>query len=300
MANLVSALALGTRPALSTRRSLLPSRPAPTRAVPLEPETGKTVSLDAQQLISMARVGSATVSPDGILAVFEVKEYDFAEKKFDQQLWLMDLAAAETASDEELREHKHLTLLTSGAQQKFTSVSSPVFSPCGQFVAFLSDRTNETTAVWAIPVRGPGEARLLKMFPLSVSDLTWSAATGGIIVSASVYVDVAAAEAGGDAMAATAKRDKALEDGNKKLGGLNAVLFKRLPVREWDRWLDAKMKHPFFLPVKPAAAGGGYVAEDGAAVDLLLGAPTAVPSGAFGGSEDWALSSRGTPRSWVT
>ena len=64
-------------------------------------------------------------------------------------------------------------------------------------------------------------------------------------------------------------------------------------MREWDRWLDAKMNHPFFLPLTPSSssASPAYVAAEGAvAVDLLEGAPSAVPSGAFGGSEDWAVS----------
>ena len=112
------------------------------------------------------------------------------------------------------------------------------------------------------------------------------------MVSASVYVDEQGATEA-DAMTATAARDEELASG--KFGGLNAVLFKRLPIREWDRWLDAKMAHPFFVPViaDPNPASNGYIAEDGPAADLLAAVPTSVPSGAFGGSEDWTLSSQG-------
>ena len=48
-----------------------------------------------------------------------------------------------------------------------------------------------------------------------MGDLTWSHAAGGIIVSASVYVDQEAADAaaaGKDPMVETVARDKALED----------------------------------------------------------------------------------------
>ena len=33
----------------------------------------------------------------------------------------------------------------------------------------------------------------------------------------------------------TSERDAALKDKDDKLGGLNAVLYDRLPIREWDR-----------------------------------------------------------------
>ena len=66
-----------------------------------------------------------------------------------------------------------------------------------------------------------------------MSDLKWHREAGGITVAANVYVDDAAleGEGGGDAMAATAKRDKALAD-KEALGGLDAVVFKKLPIRE--------------------------------------------------------------------
>ena len=62
-------------------------------------------------------------------------------------------------------------------------------------------------------------------------------------------------------------------------------------MREWDRWMDAKMRHPFHFRVEPCQAHG-YKAADAPAVDLIAAAPTAVPHGR-GGSEDWSLSCRG-------
>lgn len=230
-------------------------------------------------------MGAAVLAPDDKLAVFGVRQYDFEAKKWTDSLYLMNMSKAQAMSDEELQQHAHLTHLASNAK-------CPVFSPCGNYIAFLSDRgESKVSAVWITPVRGPGEPKLLKEFPLPVGDLTWAKA--GIVVSAQVYVDQQAADAtaaGEDPMAATAVRDKALKDDT--LGGLNAVIFKRLPVREWDRWLDAKMSHPFFLPVSSTSSRGYTAAEQ--ATDLLAGAPTAVPSGAFGGTEDWAVASSGS------
>jgi len=276
---------------------LLPTRPEPLHVVAPPPDAAGAagVPLDARRLVGMSRVGSASVSPDGSLAAFEVREYNFEVKKFDEQLWLMDLRVAEKASPEDLRAKKHLTQLTAGSQHGWSSANTPVWSPCGRFVAFLSDRSTGTdpakTCVWITPATVPGGARLLAAFPLPVGDLTWPhGAAGGLVVSASVYVGPGAPPA--DPMGDTAARDAVLADADGKLGGLDAVLFRRLPVREWDRWLDGKMKHPFFVRVG-VGTDGHYRADGAEAVDVLRGVPTAVPAGAFGGSGDWALSLAG-------
>lgn len=271
-------------------RSLLPSRPVPST---IDKQTSEAAGvLTPQAMVDMTRVGASTVSPDGSLAAFEVREYDSVAKKFDAQLWLADLSAAATMADGALAAHEHLTLLMSGKQRDFSSANTPQFSPCGEFIAFLSDR-GDHSAVWLLPTRRPGEARLLKSFAVPVSDLSWTL-NGLLTVSASVYVDEAADGAIGEAaMIATAARDKALQD-DEALGGLNAVLLKRLPMREWDRWLDGKMRHPFAFRAVACSSQGYRVAEE-PAIDLISAVPTAVPSGASGGSEDWSISTNG----WV-
>ena len=129
--------------------------------------------------------------------------------------------------------------------------------------------------------------------PNQVSDLEWNHDAGGIVVSAAVYVDAAGASTGGlAAMEATAARDKELKD-DKALGGLNAVVFKRLPIRQWDAWLNAKMPHPFFVKLEADSTSPVGFRTAAPAIDLLSAVPTAVPSGAFGGAEDWALSKTG-------
>jgi len=115
-----------------------------------------------------------------------------------------------------------------------------------------SSEKKKKTSVWILPVRGPGEASLLKEFPIDVGNLEWCHGAGGLVVSASVYVDDIASETykknetekKDGIMTHTVKRDAASSE-KEENGGLNAVLFKRLPMREWDRWLDAKLSHPF-------------------------------------------------------
>lgn len=289
-------------------RSMLPSRPAP-----ISTTTPPNQQLDAKTLIGTTRIGQTTISPDGRRAIFEVRQYDFSHKKFDNQLWLIsDLSALSALSEESLKNHEHLQQLTSGREHGWTTANAPNFSPCGGYVAFLSNRPtgnkgggDTKTSVWIVPVDGPGEAKLLREFPISVGDLDWSHGTGssdsGITVSASVYVDQDTKRKPEDTtepMKRTADRDEELAD-DEKQGGLNAVLYKRLPIREWDRWLDSKMAHPFYFPVTKNAAGQYTCPTTTTANntinsnDLLSGVPTAVPSGAFGGSEDWSISSLG-------
>ena len=73
-------------------RTLLPSRPSPSKPAPTPLTEGPTV-LDGSRLVDMARVGATAISPDGSLACFEVRQYDWSTKKFDAQLWLADLPA---------------------------------------------------------------------------------------------------------------------------------------------------------------------------------------------------------------
>jgi len=285
-------------------RSSLPSRPVPrmrdtqrTTATTTAQESSSSSAqkkiLDAERLIGMTRVGAAVVSPDGTSAVFSVSEYDFDAKKSNQQLWMADLARAATLDDDAMRKDEHLRKIAEGKQHNWASISSPQFSPCGNQLIFLSNRASKDkkTAVWGMPVDGPGEASLLAEFPMAVGDLEVTQ-HGGLVVSASVYVDQEAAdETKKDSMTATADRDKALSE-EDALGGLNAVLYQKLPIREWDRWLDAKMAHPFYIPAEDESSSVlSFNASK--AEDLLGGVPTAVPSGAFGGSEDWSISVQG-------
>ena len=96
--------------------------------------------------------GTTTVAPDGRRAVLSTKEYDFQAKKFDETLWMVDLDKAAALGDDALRKHEHLTPLVSG------SASAPCWSPCGEWIAFLSDREDGNddknkakTAVWLLP-----------------------------------------------------------------------------------------------------------------------------------------------------
>jgi len=74
------------------------------------------------------------------------------------------------------------------------------------------------------------------------------------------------------------------------------MLFSSLPVRQWDRWLDAKMPHLFSLSLDARKPDGAFPGLEGTIeasstpVDLLRGLATACPSAPFGGVEDFSVS----------
>ena len=89
------------------RRNFLPSRPVPSKLLPNS--NNAKHPMDVQDLIGMTRVGGASVAPDGSLATFGVRNYDFDKKKWVDEVYLMDMAKAEAESEEELVAHSHLT-----------------------------------------------------------------------------------------------------------------------------------------------------------------------------------------------
>src|SRR5206468_11748209 len=95
---------------------------------------------------------------------------------------------------------KTLRQLTSVKHQ---TDSSPVWSPDGRTVAFVSNRSG-SQQIWTIRVDG-GEARQLRQFPVDAANLRWSPTGTHIAFSADVYPDAADLEA-------TAKRDKEKAD----------------------------------------------------------------------------------------
>ena len=56
----------------------------------------------------MSRVGGASVTPDKTLASFGVRQYDFEGKKWSDNLYIMDIVKAESASEDELQQHEDI------------------------------------------------------------------------------------------------------------------------------------------------------------------------------------------------
>jgi len=124
--------------------------PAAVRA-----QTGATPTID--QLISLKRAGSPTISPNGQWVAYTVRETNWDENAYHTEIWLADAKTAETRQ------------LTSNTKKSSTS---PAWSPDSKLLAFATDR-DEKRQIYVIDPRG-GEARKLTSAEEGVGGFAWA------------------------------------------------------------------------------------------------------------------------------
>lgn len=221
------------------------------------PDLTRPHPFSVHDMVRMERLGDPKPSPDGKWIVFTRQTWDPDANKTTTNLWLVSMDGTE------------LRQLTTA---KYMADTSPVWSPDGQTVAFVSNRSG-SQQIWTIRPDG-GEAQQLTSFPVDVDNLRWSPAGTHIAFTAEVYPDADLDE--------TARRDKEKADNPVK-----AMKFDRLFIRRWDTWFDGKRRHIFVLPVKQSSGGWEMT---GPPLDLMQGIDADSPTRPFGGSEeyDWS------------
>jgi dipeptidyl aminopeptidase/acylaminoacyl peptidase len=134
-------------------------------------QTRPTITLD--EFLNAADITAARISPDGTSAVVEITTPDWQNNRFSKDLWLYTPAAG-------------LKPLTHTGHD-----SSPLFSPDGRFLAFLSDRPlpnadqpekDQPARIWIIPTTG-GEAFPLYREPLDPHTFAWTPDSKDILLS---------------------------------------------------------------------------------------------------------------------
>jgi dipeptidyl aminopeptidase/acylaminoacyl peptidase len=93
-----------------------------------------------EEVISLRNAGEIAISPDGAVIAFTVQTTDWSDNRFDTEIWL-------------IKNGMEPYQLTNNPKN---SSSSPIFSPDGKWLAFLSDRGNKSQ-VYVLRLSG-GEA----------------------------------------------------------------------------------------------------------------------------------------------
>jgi dipeptidyl aminopeptidase/acylaminoacyl peptidase len=204
-----------------------------------------------RDLVAFDRISEPAVSPDGKSVVFTVSTLDLEANGRRTDLWVVGIDGSNP---------RQIT-------RDPASDSSPLWSPDGKWIWFLSSRSG-SSQVWKIPTDG-GEARQAAKLPLDVGSFRLSPDGTKLAVSMEVFLDTTLDE--------TAKR---LEE--KAKSKASGRLFDRLLYRHWDTWKDGRRSHLFVLS-----------SEGGDPVDVMKAMDADAPSKPFGGSEEYTFTKDG-------
>jgi dipeptidyl aminopeptidase/acylaminoacyl peptidase len=196
-------------------------------------------------LIKMHRIGEPQVSPDGKWVAYTVSTPDMDANRGASNIWLVATSGG-----------AELQLTQSGHD------SSPVWSPDGKTLAFLSSRTGESQ-VYLLAMEG-GESHALTKLSTGADIVKWSPDGKTIAFTSSVYPDCKDDDC-------NSKRDA-----EKEKSKVKAHVAEHLLYRHWTHWNEGKRGHLFVVPADGSAAPR----------DLTAGADYDAPPDERGGPGD--------------
>src|SRR5467141_2467707 len=196
-------------------------------------------------MIRMHRVAEPQISRDGKWVAYTVTTPDVEANRGASNIWVVATSGG-----------SELQLTRSGHD------SSPVWSPDGKTLAFLSSRSGEGQ-VYLLSMEG-GEAHPLTKLSTGADMVKWSPDGKALAFTSSVYPDCKDEEC-------NSKRDA-----EKEKNKVKAHVTERLLYRHWTHWNEGKRSHLFVVPADGNAAPR----------DLTLGADYDIPPDERGGPGD--------------
>jgi dipeptidyl aminopeptidase/acylaminoacyl peptidase len=205
-------------------------------------------------MIGMHRAAEPQISRDGKWVAYTVTTPDMEANRGASNIWVVATSGG-----------SELQLTRSGRD------SSPVWSPDGKTLAFLSSRSGEAQ-VYLLSMEG-GEAHPLTKLSTGADMVKWSPDGKTIAFTSSVYPDCVSHSA-----AALNSDDdcNGKRDAEKEKNKVKAHVAERLLYRHWTHWNEGKRSHLFVVP-----ADGGAAPRD-----LTVGADYDIPPDERGGPGD--------------
>lgn len=161
-----------------------------------------------EHMWQVQRVGNPVVSPDGSTVAFTVTVYDIEKNNSTTNIYIQGVDDA--------------------TPRQFTrgdSDNSPVWSPDGEHLAFISRRGEGAAQLYVIPLNG-GEARQVTKLPVAVRAPQWFPDGNRLAFSANILPGY-----GGD----FEKLEKMIKE--KKDDKVTARVTENRMYKFWDRWL---------------------------------------------------------------
>jgi len=182
---------------------------------------GSAADLSAEAMWRLKRLGAPAIAPDGRLAVVPVTTYDIEKNIGLTDLWLVPTKSGKPRQ------------LTSDA----ASDTSPVWSPNGELIAFVSKRGDDKEPqIYVIPIAG-GEARRVTNVPTGVLAPKWFPDSRRIAFLSRVWPE---------ARSWAEQKARMEEHGARKM---TAQVWEKAPISYWDHFLDDRQTHVYSVSV---------------------------------------------------
>lgn len=165
-------------------------------------------------LLSLKRLGTASLSPDGNYIAYTIAEPDLKENKTTTHIHLLDLKTGQSRQITYSGTHNY----------------NPVWSPDSKTLAFISNR-NGTHQIYFLSLSG-GDPKQITNIENGVEYLSWSPKGKFLSFTSDVKVDSKITEIYND------------------LDKVKVRIYNDLPVRHWDEWKDENYRHLFIYDIE--------------------------------------------------